>query len=84
MIVAYFQARQSVNSLGKLEDSNLATFLIGFLYHYGFEYDYYNIFIVAPKKPPKGKERNDMMDSYQYMMNQIHQNPVTKRFFNNV
>ena len=60
-----------------IENQNLGSMLISFLYFYGFEYDYYSQFLVNPKKIPKNNDKgNDMIVDNFNLMNIFSQNPV--------
>ena len=60
-----------------VENQNLGSLLLSFLFFYGFEFDYYNQFLVNPKKIPKGNEINDPYTENMNLMALVNQNPVT-------
>jgi len=60
-----------------MENQNLGSLLLSFLQFYGFEYDYYNQFLVNPRKIPKAKDKtNEILDNFN-LMNILNQNPVS-------
>jgi len=77
MIVYLFQTREMQRSTDPIENQNLGALLLSFLQFYGFEYDYYNQFLVNPRKIPKAKDKtNEILDNFN-LMNIVNQNPPT-------
>ena len=59
-----------------VENQNLGSLLLSFLFFYGFEFDYYSQFLVNPKKILKGNEINDPYTENMNLMTLVNQNPV--------
>lgn len=77
MIVYLIQTKEMQNIANPGATQNLGSLLISFLQTYGFEYDYYNQFLVNPRKIMKQTEAGpDMYFENMSLMNIVHQNPV--------
>lgn len=62
--------------MNPVENQNLGSLLVSFLHFYGFEFDYYNQFLVNPKKIPKANEITDPFAENMSVINLVNQNPV--------